>query len=476
MASRFFVALAPVAVVAVVAGACSNSALNDHPISDGGLPSTGGAASTTSTTSTATTTSSTAVTSTSSSSSTPASSSSSVGTGGAAATSTGTGGMTSTSAGGAGGAGGSASCTGTDTNCGGNCPQPCGDGLHCNQGTDCASLSCVMGTCVAPTCTDKIQNGTETDVDCGGTNCLPCADGKKCGTAGTNCVDKICAGGTCQVATCSDKVQNGTESDVDCGGSCLPCYPGQKCNTGTDCAEQICSGGLCGCPQGMVVAPIQGMGSYCIDATEVSYGQYQLFYDANPATMDQDAFCKSWNVNWTPSDNWPQPPVNANNPVTNVNWCQAAAYCKYVGHHLCGQIGSVAAVPVSIASFADFHQDQWYNACTADGTNVYPYSSSNYRPAACNGIDSVDGGSPGPQSPSNLQGCLGGETGLLEMSGNVAEWENACDGTTGNSDNCLIRGGSYLDGATKLRCDSGGTPVSQPRDYQGPDVGFRCCF
>jgi len=221
----------------------------------------------------------------------------------------------------------------------------------------------------------------------------------------------------------------------------------------------------------MIVAPIQGAGIYCIDATEVSYGQYQIFYAANPPTAGQAAYC-AWNTNWTPSDNWPQPSGNSSYPVTNVNWCQAAQYCQYAGRRLCGKIGGGS---IAQSSFADFNQDQWYNACTAGGANAYPYGST-YKAHACNGVDSVDGGSPRPQSYFSLSSCLGGETNLLEMSGNVAEWEDSCATTTGTSDNCVIRGGSYLDGAQQLRCDSGGSPVTQTRSYQGPDVGFRCCL
>ena len=411
---------------------------------------------------------------------------------------------------------------GTDTNCGGACPQPCAVGMSCVVAADCQSLNCMGGTCVAASCTDGIQDGTETDTDCGGGACLPCADDSHCkmtsdcidkvcsgtpltcqaptchdgvqngtetaadcgGSAclpcvdgdtckvGSDCIDKVCSKTllTCSAPTCHDGVTNGTETDVDCGGTmCLPCHPGQMCKTGSDCAGGSCSG-TCQCPSGMVVAPIQGGGIYCIDATEVSYGQYQTFYNANVPTGSQDPFC-TWNTNWTPADNWPQP-NGSTVPVSYVNWCQAAAYCKYVGRRLCGQIGGGS---VAQASYADFTKDQWFNACTAGGANVYPYGSA-YKPTTCNGADIVDGGLPGPESYFSLESCLGGETGLLEMSGNVAEWEDACDASTGNIDNCLVRGGSYEDHAQGLECNSGGTAVSQERSYQGSDVGFRCCL
>jgi formylglycine-generating enzyme required for sulfatase activity len=293
-----------------------------------------------------------------------------------------------------------------------------------------------------------------------------------CGTgqnASNNCESKVCTGSICQAPSCNDGVQNGNETDIDCGGgTCPACNPGQKCDQASDCVGMVCET-TCQCPTGMVVAPIQGSGIYCIDATEVSYGQYQLFYDANPPTDTQSAVC-TWNTaGWTPAANWPALPANVDNPVTNVNWCQAAGYCKYEGRRLCGQIGGGS---VALTSFTDFTKDQWYNACTAQGTNVYPYGST-YDSLACNGSAY---GAGFPVSWQTLLDCIGGETGLLEMSGNVAEWEDSCSGANGAGDSCAVRGGSFTDGPSGLRCDSGGAVVTQARNAQANNIGFRCCL
>jgi hypothetical protein len=230
-----------------------------------------------------------------------------------------------------------------------------------------------------------------------------------------------------------------------------------------------------GCPTGMVIATAAGGSPFCIDATEVSYGQYGAFYSANPPTSSQPAGC-AWNVSWTPAAQWPQPPSNSNNPVAYVNWCQADGYCRYEGRHLCGRVGGG---PVAQASFADPAVDQWFSACSAQGTNCpatpgagcYPYGGA-FNSTLCNGAGS------GAESFQLLLSCEGGAPGLLEMSGNVAEWEDSCSATSGATDGCAVRGGSYLDNAAGLRCDSGSTtgPVTQPRNYAGPDVGFRCCL
>jgi hypothetical protein len=376
----------------------------------------------------------------------------------------------------------------TAVDCGGGsymgapaCP-PCADGKTCKLGTDCSDGVCkgMPLTCQAPTCTDDVQNGNETDTDCGGAGymgaapCPRCGTGKNCGSSATNCVNLVCTGGVCQAPACTDGVKNGDETDIDCGGgsymglpACPPCNPGQKCGTGSDCVGGNCQT-TCQCPTGMLVVPIQGGGVYCIDATEVTYSSYDVFYSANPTTANQTAGC-SWNVGWTPAGAWPYTAQSSSQPVRYVNWCQAAAYCKYNGRRLCGQIGGGSVAP---ASFADYTKDQWFNACSAQNANTYPYGSA-YVAVDCNGKDSVDGGSLGPGPATSWPNCTGGEPGLLDMSGNVAEWEDSCSATTGASDTCAVRGGSYEDSAALLLC---GSNVTQPRDYTGNDVGFRCCL
>ena len=129
---------------------------------------------------------------------------------------------------------------------------PCADGIGCAADSDCTSKSCdLTGTklCLAPTSSDKIQNGNETDTDCGSsgtgedTKAPACGDTSKCGV-GTDCVDKVCTGGTCAAATCSDTVQNGYETGADCGGGaksgCAACADGKGCKAGSDCTSFSC--------------------------------------------------------------------------------------------------------------------------------------------------------------------------------------------------------------------------------------------
>jgi hypothetical protein len=80
----------------------------------------------------------------------------------------------------------------------------------------------------------------------------------------------------------------------------------------------------------------------------------------------------------------------------------------------------------------------------------------------------------GPQDVNrSANACLGAAPGLYDMSGNVAEWEDSCNGSTGSGDDCRVRGGSYPDGSAALECKA---DKSLKRDAKLDDVGFRCCF
>lgn len=62
---------------------------------------------------------------------------------------------------------------------------------------------------------------------------------------------------------------------------------------------------------------------------------------------------------------------------------------------------------------------------------------------------------------------------VSDMSGNVAEWDNGCDGDDPDSP-CRVRGGSYEHQNHGLRCAMGEN-LRWPRMRTQAGVGFRCC-
>ncbi|XXX74194.1 SUMF1/EgtB/PvdO family nonheme iron enzyme [Sorangium sp. So ce134] len=374
----------------------------------------------------------------------------------------------------------------TDTDCGGGaaprggnpaCP-PCADLQECAVGSDCESLSCVAGKCLAESCSDTVKNGDETAVDCGG-RCAGCEAGEAC-IRSTDCSERVCTNQICQAASCSDSVKNGKETDIDCGGrECATrCPAGQRCATDDDCATSSCVGSganrTCACPESMVIAPVAGGGNYCIDQYEVTKDEYDDFLKASAPLAGLPAEC-SGNI-YQPSNEWPFDEGRV--PVNYIDWCDAYAYCVYRGKHLCGRIGGGESSPAELANAA---QNEWYNACSGQGVNEYPYGHA-YE-ARCK-VDAPTGEfalkSVGPPPIPPVTRCEGSVTDLYHMSGNVAEWENSCDA----EGNCLVRGGSRAsapdaedveEGSLKAaRCDARLT--APRRDDTNPNIGFRCCL
>lgn len=379
----------------------------------------------------------------------------SVGGGGSAAT-------TTTGDGGAGGTAGTGGAGGTT-----------GDG-----GAGGAGGTGGQGGSPDPTCSDELQNGDETDVDCGGICPSLCPDNAGCAFP-TDCQSGVCEASLCVAPSCSDGLINGTESDIDCGGDdCTHCGAGKTCGGATDCVSDLCTAGVCVCPAGMTTVPVSGGGSYCMDPTEVTYAEYDLFLTSSPT--NSIAGCEFNEGGFTPPSLWPPEPDAAQSeapnyirkPVRYVDWCDAATYCERAGKRLCGSISGAEA---DLGLLDDENVDQWFNACSAQGANDYPYSGA-FNGARC--TESVDGALTQPSNVRAAGGgvitsCLGGFSGLYQLSGNVAEWEDACDGETGATDDCAVRGGAFdTTDEQALECSAFELTA---RNTTAANIGFRCC-
>jgi formylglycine-generating enzyme len=241
--------------------------------------------------------------------------------------------------------------------------------------------------------------------------------------------------------------------------------------------EQRVEAGACGALHGptMIIVPSLSFDEpmYCIDSTEVTESQYQDFLSAQVPLSSQPAFCaanKSFNPDLTGNCgvNAFDPANHSELPVACVDWCDAYAFCKWSGKRLCGAIGPDAGALLDQGSANIAPQDQWYNACSAKGARMYPYGAS-YDASACNGKASV-----APLVPvGTLTGCEGGFAGIFDMSGNVAEWEDAClDASADGSVQCATRGGSVTENPGNLAC----TQIQNlDRGATGYNYGIRCC-
>ena len=210
-------------------------------------------------------------------------------------------------------------------------------------------------------------------------------------------------------------------------------------------------------------------------------GDYEAFLATHPSVESQASQCL-WNPSFDPADNTstgPDCPLRYQEAVANgnltlavgcVDWCDAVAYCSWAGKRLCGKIGGGPAAP---SKLSDPTESQWFAACSKVGARDYPYEGG-YQAARCND-EAVYPGDVG-----SYEGCEGGFEGIFDMSGNVAEWEDACadnPGTPSEDQSCTLRGGAFYNQGqpASLTCAVPDAPMQSMRKSAGHTVGFRCC-
>jgi sulfatase modifying factor 1 len=233
--------------------------------------------------------------------------------------------------------------------------------------------------------------------------------------------------------------------------------------------------------------------AFCIDTTEVTQAQYAEFLAANPVPVPSSLEC-AWNDEYTPGkgtglnpgapecskDNHFDPVGLANLPVVCVDWCDAEAYCAWAGKHLCGQIGGGPIGPDY--DLDDEEASEWYAACSNGGQTKYPYGDG-YDASKCNGAQVPTSWDVAPVGLYVECRGVAPFDAIVDMSGNVEEWQNYCPGFHFEDELpiCQIRGGAYYTGWFDFGPDHLGCARDQhtwsadPRNTHRPFTGFRCC-
>lgn len=341
--------------------------------------------------------------------------------------------------------------------------ETCGNAGLCGQAVEQGASACPEAAC------------TPGQFACGG------ASGgtlQICSTDGTGFVDYD-ASHDCATPSLCQMLAEQAEASGDVGSCPEPacdaaqgrCLEGtvQRCNQGRTGYSDITT---CG-PDEQCDPGSQACVTLGIDAAEVTRKDYlEKFLSLAPSTQGQPSPGCDQNGDFTPGSDWPPTPETQSLPVVSVDWCDAYAYCKAVGKRLCG---SIAGTGVPKDKFADPAVSQWMNACSSGGQYAYPYGDAPTN--ACNGQNSWGSNeTPTSVDAGSMSGCQSstpGYAGVLDLSGNVAEWEDSCDSpATGPTDSCRVRGGSFQDVASKMACAA---DRQVPRSTRSTDIGFRCC-
>jgi sulfatase modifying factor 1 len=223
---------------------------------------------------------------------------------------------------------------------------------------------------------------------------------------------------------------------------------------------------------------------FCVDSTEVTNAQYQVFLAA-ASPPAPNARC-AWNASLAPAATGSgcsafDPTGHPDHPVACVDWCDADSYCRWAGKYLCSaaSLGGEPVDPVTNPSAAG--GSQWILACTNDGMSTYPYSGS---AVAGRCVDkkypSTD---PGIQPVKSATLCEGGVAGLFDMAGNVSEWQNDCvdakSSADGKEDECDAYGGARSSETADTSCVAAASPADTSARFSraqfAADNGFRCC-
>lgn len=138
-------------------------------------------------------------------------------------------------------------------------------------------------------------------------------------------------------------------------------------------------------------------------------------------------------------------------PVVNVSFVQAKEQCAARGAHLC-------------------REDEWVFACEGEEMRPYPYGFARDS-AACN-IDKTDLGGANSKlkdhraKVSEFPRCES-PFGVRHMTGNADEWVERTEGPQRS----VLHGGWWLPARNRCRA----TTAEHGPEYQGKQVGYRCC-
>ena len=201
-----------------------------------------------------------------------------------------------------------------------------------------------------------------------------------------------------------------------------------------------------------------------IDKTEVTVGQYKQCTDEGVCAEPETGSECTWGHD-----------EKSNYPVNCLTWKQADQYCTWTNKRLCSESEWEKAARGGCET---------YKKCQLE-SRTYPWGE---EPFSCELAVMYDEGKCGEPRPSEVGSKSRGASpyGILNMSGNVAEWVADC--WHKNYNGAPTNGSAWTSSCGTHRTARGGGapgPVQRLRvtyryhedgnKYLHPTVGFRCC-
>lgn len=205
--------------------------------------------------------------------------------------------------------------------------------------------------------------------------------------------------------------------------------------------------------------------SYRVGKYPVTNSQYRRFIDAGGYAEPGERFWSPEGLLWrrrverAEPGFWSDTRWNApNQPVVNVSWYEAEAYCAWLTEHLraAGEIGRNEVVRLP-------KESEWEHAARGRDGRTWPWGPE-WDPARVNTAE----GQVGRTTSVGIYPDGVSSFGALDMAGNVLEW---CEGHVDKGAGRRLRGGAWAFGAIFAR--SAARPIPRSTPIYGV-VGFRC--
>lgn len=198
------------------------------------------------------------------------------------------------------------------------------------------------------------------------------------------------------------------------------------------------------------------LGSYALDATEVTIGQFAAWVRARGAPTEAERAGGGFEFagGWTRRTGWtyaaPQGrPGAPNEPATHVTWTEARDYCAAAG----GRLPTIAEWRRAAYTEVRARPGDGY---VTGKTYAYPVG------------DSPEGMNNNRRSHVPVGTTKRGVNGLFDMGANVWEW--VADRRGGDA---LTAGGSWWYGPAQARADGAQWKAA---DFYAVYIGFRCAY